>query len=71
MLCDATEDIKRVEFDTDLGAFNVYVQYSTALKTGGIIPLSQKRNANIGMYNLQKTSTTIYLTSLALTTRKT
>lgn len=34
MLCDATGEIKRVVFDTDIGAFNVYVKYSTAERTG-------------------------------------
>jgi len=34
MLCDASKDVKRVLFDTDVGDFNVYVKYSTASNIG-------------------------------------
>jgi hypothetical protein len=34
MLCDASGEIKRVVFDTDMGDFNVYVKYSTNPQKG-------------------------------------
>lgn len=34
MLCDASKDVKRVLFDTDVGDFNVYVKYAATFGNG-------------------------------------
>ncbi len=34
MYCDATDELKRIEFETDLGAFNVFVHFSASPKPG-------------------------------------
>lgn len=53
MLCDASGEIKRVVFDTDMGDFNVYVKYSTSRKTGWDYNFAPKKkrtywNVNFG-----------------------
>ena len=34
MYCEATDDSRRAEFETDTGKFNVFIKYSTARKVG-------------------------------------
>ena len=43
MICEATNHFKRVVFETDLGEFNVYVKYSTAVRNGWDMDVKPKK----------------------------